>query len=154
MVSARYRVGLLCTHPVQYYVPWYRALAEQVDLEVFYCHRQTAEGQSAARWMFLSTGTFLCWKDTATRFWIIIHARPMSIYFGCDTPDIKRIIARKRFDAFIVHGWYVKSYWQAALACRRAGTPIFVRGDRVVDASNATQKALEILLLSLFHPTL
>ena len=130
MVSARYRVGLLCTHPVQYYVPWYRALAEQVDLEVFYCHRQTAEGQSAAgfdvpfNWDIpLLEGYSHTFLDNHSR------APDVSTYFGCDTPDIKRIIARERFDAFIVHGWYVKSYWQAALACRRTGTPIFVRGD-------------------------
>jgi glycosyltransferase involved in cell wall biosynthesis len=33
------------------------------------------------------------------------------------------------FDAFIVTGWHLKSYWQAVRACRRAGVSVLVRGD-------------------------
>ena len=33
------------------------------------------------------------------------------------------------FNACIVCGWYLKSYLQAIRACRRAGVPLFLRGD-------------------------
>ena len=36
------RIGILSTHPIQYYTPLYRALAQVVDLQVFYCHRQAS----------------------------------------------------------------------------------------------------------------
>ena len=44
-----YRLGILSTHPIQYYSPWYRALASQPDVElmVYYAYRQTAEGFGA-----------------------------------------------------------------------------------------------------------
>ena len=33
------------------------------------------------------------------------------------------------FDAFVVPGWALRSYWQAVRACRRRGVPVLVRGD-------------------------
>ena len=59
------KLAILCTHPIQYYSPWFRFLAEQAprlglrlrlrdeeptefSFEVFYAHRQTAKGQAEA----------------------------------------------------------------------------------------------------------
>src|SRR5262249_54707414 len=56
------------------------------------------------------------------------HAN-VSDYWGCDTPEIADVIAGERYDAFLVHGWYNRSYWQAIRACWRTGTPLMVRGD-------------------------
>ena len=39
------------------------------------------------------------------------------------------VVRGPSFDAFIVTGWHLKSYWQAVRACRRAGVPVLVRGD-------------------------
>ena len=50
-------------------------------------------------------------------------------FFGCDTPEIAAEIAGGAFDGFVVPGWALRSYWQAVQACRRAGVPVFVRGD-------------------------
>jgi hypothetical protein len=41
------RLGILTSHPIQYRVPWFRALAKTLDLEVFFAHRQTAAEQRA-----------------------------------------------------------------------------------------------------------
>jgi len=126
----RPRVGLLATHPVQYYVPWYRELAQALDLEVFYCHRQNAEGQARAGF-----GVSFEWDvpllDGYPHRFLANRARKpdVSSFFGCNTPEIGRIIRRGAFDAFIVHGWAVWSFWQAIIACWRNGTPVLVRGD-------------------------
>lgn len=42
------RLAVVVSHPIQYYVPWYRARARVSDLEVFFCHRQDAADQAAA----------------------------------------------------------------------------------------------------------
>ena len=89
------------------------------------------------------------------RFLKNVSTRPSpSSFFGCDTPEIAKIIEGlqddgrrttgqqvsgqssvvsgqrpRRFDAFIVCGWHLKTYWQAIRACRRAGIPVLVRGD-------------------------
>jgi len=47
-----------------------------------------------------------------------------------------------RFDAFIVSGWNLKSYWQAIRACRRAGVPVLVRGDSQLRTPRSLLKRL------------
>ena len=58
------KLAIVCTHPIQYYSPWFRHLAggqavesgrreagrkqEVFEFEVFYAHRQTAKGQAEA----------------------------------------------------------------------------------------------------------
>jgi glycosyltransferase involved in cell wall biosynthesis len=124
------RIGLLATHPVQYYAPWYGQLARAVDLEVFYCHRQTAEGQARAGFGVAFEWDVPLLDGYRHRFLSNRARKPdVSTFFGCDTPDIAHIIRSGRFDAFIVHGWAVRSYWQAIIACWRSRTPVLVRGD-------------------------
>jgi glycosyltransferase involved in cell wall biosynthesis len=130
VTAAPVRVAILATHPVQYYVPWYRRLAEAVDLEVLYCHRQTAEGQGRAGfgvrfdWDVPLFGGYRC------RFLRNVASRPdVDRFGGCDTPEVARVVEAARFDAFILQGWATRSAWQAMRACRRRGTPILIRGD-------------------------
>jgi glycosyltransferase involved in cell wall biosynthesis len=154
------RLGILSSHPIQYYSPWFRALAKQVDLEVFFAHRPDPAQQGAGFGKIFSWDVDLL-SGYKHHFLKNISRRPGVDHFsGCDTPEIKDIISGKqkaksrkqpteiggaisraeevggqssvvqqRFDAFIVVGWYLKSFWQAIRACRRAGVPVLIRGD-------------------------
>ena len=42
------RLGVLATHPIQYHAPLYRSLARELDLQVYFAHQQSAEGQAKA----------------------------------------------------------------------------------------------------------
>lgn len=129
------RLGILATHPIQYFAPLYRYLARQpgVDLTVYFAHRPTASEQGAG------FGVAFQWDVDLTsgyphKFLENVAARPDPEAFrGCDTPAIAGIIHRERFDGFLVSGWNTKSYWQAMTACWRSGTPIFVRGDSQIN---------------------
>jgi glycosyltransferase involved in cell wall biosynthesis len=127
---ARPRVAIVSSHPIQYYVPWYRALAEQVDLDVFYCHRQNADGQAAAGFDVKFEWDIPLFGGYRHTFLPNISTRPGVEHFGgCNTPAIRSVIDREAFEAVIVHGWSLRSYWQAMTACWRTGTPVLVRGD-------------------------
>ncbi len=124
------RIGFLISHPIQYYTPIFRELAGLCDLTVFFAHRQTAEQQAqegfgvAFEWNVDLTSGF------RSKFLENVARRPSTEHFGGrDTPGIGREIAEGRFDAFVVPGWGLRSYMQAVRACRRAGVPVFVRGD-------------------------
>jgi glycosyltransferase involved in cell wall biosynthesis len=128
----KYRLGILVTHPIQYYAPWYRALAAhpEVDLEVFFAHKQSAQDQAKAGYGVAFEWDVPLLEGYANRFLKNVAKHPSIAHFlGCDTPEIKDIIRERRFDAFIVQGWNIKAYWQAINACRKAGTPVLVRGD-------------------------
>jgi glycosyltransferase involved in cell wall biosynthesis len=152
--SRRPRVGLMATHPIQYYVPWYRALSDLVDLQVFYCQRQTPQGQAAAGF-----GVAFDWDVPLVggyqhRFLRNRTRRPnVSTFLGCDTPEIASIIRRERFDAFIVHGWATRSYWQAMLASWQTRTPLLVRGDSHLQTPvSAARRAIKDLVYTRFIP--
>lgn len=142
------RLGVLATHPIQYHAPLFRELARHLDLHVYFAHRQTKAGQAAAgfgvefEWDVDLLGgydhTFLknrsATPDTST-------------FGGCDTPEIRDLIRREAFDAFLVTGWNTRSFWQAITACWQSGTPLLVRGDSqlVTPRSRAKQLAKSVL---------
>ncbi len=155
-MSKKCKLGILATHPIQYYVPWYRALARhpEVNLCVFYCHRQTPQGQAEAGF-----GVPFDWDiplfDGYEYQFVINKSRHPNVYtfFGCDTPEIMRIISNGFFDAFIVQGWYVLSFWQAMISCWQTRTPLLVRGDsQLLTHRNLAKRALKYLTYRWFIP--
>jgi glycosyltransferase involved in cell wall biosynthesis len=118
------------SHPIQYQAPWFRALAREIDIKVFFAHRQDGAGQAAAgfgrpfEWDIpLLDGYQFEWLRNVSR-------RPgVEVFSGCDTPEIGKRLAEGRFDACLVNGWYLKSYLQALRACRHLGIPVLMRGD-------------------------
>ncbi|MEN3368669.1 MAG: hypothetical protein V7609_812 [Verrucomicrobiota bacterium] len=127
------RIGFLVSHPIQYYSPWFRALAKRVDLHVFYAHRPNPKQQGegfghAFEW---DTDLFSGYEHS---FLVNCSPSPGTHHFsGCDTPEIATIIRESSFDVFVVFGWFLKSFWQAARACRRKGIPVLVRGDSILN---------------------
>lgn len=124
------RLGVLATHPIQYHAPLYRELARRLDLHVYFAHRQTPAGQAAAGFGVEFEWDVPLLDGYAYTFLENRAARPSTATSdGCDTPEIAGIIARESFDAFLVNGWYNRSYRQAIRACWRTRTPVMVRGD-------------------------
>jgi glycosyltransferase involved in cell wall biosynthesis len=107
-------------------------MAEHPDLEpeVFFCHYATPQQQAAAGF-----GVEFDWDTPLLdgyphRFLKNVASRPSAAHFGgLDTPEIRDIIAQRRFDAVLVCGWNRKSYWQAIRACWKTDTPVLARGD-------------------------
>lgn len=126
----RFRLGVLSTHPIQYYAPWFRYLAKRLDLQVFYAHRQDATGQAEAGFNVefdwdvpLLDGYPYHWLTNVSR-------RPgLRTFRGLDTPELYQLIRKERFDAFLVFGWNHKNSLQAIRACWQTGVPVFMRGD-------------------------
>lgn len=124
------RIGFLVSHPIQYYAPIFRSLARQCDLTVFFAHRQTAEGQAKAGYGVAFQWDVDLLSGYEHRFLVNVSRQPSTdVFGGCDTPGIADEIVQGRFDGFVVPGWGLKSYLQAARACRRTRVPVMVRGD-------------------------
>lgn len=124
------RIGFLISHPIQYYTPIFRELAKHCDLTVFFAHRQTAAQQAEGGYGVAFDWDVDLLSGYESRFLTNVAARPSTSHFaGCNTPEIAARIAEGRFDAFVVPGWSLRSYWQAVRACRRLGVPVMVRGD-------------------------
>jgi glycosyltransferase involved in cell wall biosynthesis len=124
------RIGFLISHPIQYYTPIFRELAGLCDLTVFFAHRQTAAQQAQAGFGVAFDWDIDLVSGYRSKFLVNVSRQPSTDRFsGCDTPAIAREIEEGRFDAFVVPGWSLRSFLQAAQACRGQGVPVFVRGD-------------------------
>ncbi len=124
------RVGFLVSHPIQYYAPIFRELAKRCDLTVYFAHRQTAEQQARAGFGVSFEWNIDLLSGYDSRFLENVASRPSTDrYGGCDTPGVADEIGKGKFDAFVVPGWGLRSYWQAVQACRRSCVPVLVRGD-------------------------
>ena len=125
------RLGILTTHPIQYQVPWFRALSKEpgVELEVLYCMLPDASQQGSG------FGVKFQWDIPLMdgyRYRVLENRAPepaVTTFWGCDTPQIDAIVRDGQWDAFIVNGWVAKSCLQLLWACRRYGVPCIVRGE-------------------------
>lgn len=121
---------MVTSHPIQYQAPWFRALARVLDLDVYFCHRQDAEGQAAAGYDVPFEWDVPLLEGYRHHFLRNRAANPnVFSYSGCDTPGVGDALSSGRFDACIVSGWYLKSYLQAIRGCRKHRIKVLVRGD-------------------------
>jgi glycosyltransferase involved in cell wall biosynthesis len=124
------RLAVVTSHPIQYQAPLFRSLAGALDLDVYFAHRATGADQAAAGF-----GVRFDWDVDLLSgynhyFLHNVSRSPGTSYFrGCDTPEISPRLRQGRYDAVLVMGWYLKSFWQAVAAARSRGMPALVRGD-------------------------
>lgn len=146
------RIGFLISHPIQYYAPIFRELAKRCDLTVFFAHRQDATQQASAGFGVAFEWDVDLLSGYESRFLANVSRQPSTERFGgCNTPEIADVIGSGNFDAFVVPGWSLRSYWQAVRACRRARVPVMVRGDsQLVNQPNDIRRPAKFLL----YPTL
>ena len=137
------KVAILASHPIQYQVPWFRALARKMDIHVYFAHRQTSRQQAEAGF-----GVEFDWDvDLLTGYpHTFLHNRSRSPsvnhFFGCDTPEIVTYIKQQHFDIFLVLGWYLLSYWQAVLGCHSLRIPVLARGESQLNTKRPIWKKI------------
>jgi hypothetical protein len=122
------RIGFLVSHPIQYYAPIFRELAQRCDLTVFFAHKQDAAGQGKAGYGVAFDWDVDLLSGYENRFLKNVARVPSTQTFaGCNTPEIAEEISAGRFDAFVVPGWSPRGAWAdggragAADACCSSG---------------------------------
>jgi glycosyltransferase involved in cell wall biosynthesis len=135
------RLAVLCTHPIQYYSPWFAHMADQIDVHVYYAHRQTAQGQAAAGF-----STAFDWDlpllegYTSTFLNNVAKAPSIQQFFGCNTPEIGQLLHQGGYDALLMFGWNKLSFLQAWRGARAAGIPVMIRLDSQLGSMRSALK--------------
>lgn len=144
------KLGIVVSHPIQYYAPLFKYLANRLSIIVFYCHNPNEEeiGKSGFGLKFKWDVDLLDGYD-----YVFLHnksAKPdLSSFKGCDTPDIGAKIKEYGVTHVLIMGWYLKSYWQAWLYCLRKKIPMAVRGDSQL---NPDENILKSMLKKIIYP--
>jgi glycosyltransferase involved in cell wall biosynthesis len=129
--SGRPRVAVFATHPIQYQVPWFQALAVRPDLElkVFFGMVPDATQQG------VGFGVPFRWDVPLLEGYpseVLPNraARPsLGTFDGCDTPQVAGPLRAFAPDVAVLTGWHSKMLLQAWWACVRSGVPRIVRGE-------------------------
>lgn len=130
-INDRRRLAVFTTHPVQYQVPWFRALSREPDLcvRVYYAMLPDAAQQGTG------FGIEFEWDIPLLNgySWKLLHNRSrtpsLATFRGCDVSEIRRALSSAKPDAAIVTGWHSLYLFQALVACRRLNIPTLVRGE-------------------------
>jgi len=142
------RLAIVASHPIQYQAPVFRRLAQQVDLKVFYAHRATPEDQAAAGFGVPFEWDIDLLSGYAHEVVANVSKTPgTGRFLGCDTPQLADRLVHDGYAAVLVMGWHLKTFWQAALACRRRGIPVLVRGDSQLGTPRSWAKGVAKSLL-------
>jgi glycosyltransferase involved in cell wall biosynthesis len=129
--EAQVRVALLATHPIQYQIPWFRALAarRELALKVFFGMVPDAAQQGVGFGVEFQWDVPLL-EGYESEILENVAKRPsLGTFAGCDTPQVVRRLRDWRPDVAILTGWQSKMLVQAWWACVRLGKPRIVRGD-------------------------
>jgi len=150
------KLGVIASHPIQYQAPIFRELGNMVETHVFFAHDDTPEDQAAEGF-----GVGFQWdRDLTSNYnhtYLQNNAKKPGFgrFYGCNTPEISGIIRVESFDAFLLMGWNLYSYWQAIFACKTNNVPVMVRGDSHLGTPRRAMKQmlkrpLYLLMLKLF----
>jgi glycosyltransferase involved in cell wall biosynthesis len=126
------RLAIISTHPIQYHVAWFRAMASRTDLDVhvYYCHRAIPQEHSRSGFGVEFDWDISLLDGYPHSFLQNVARQPGHGNFsGFDTPEVKEIIKSHEYDAVLVNGWHYKSAWQAIYACWQSRVKVIVRSD-------------------------
>jgi glycosyltransferase involved in cell wall biosynthesis len=147
----RVRLAVVCTHPIQYYAPVFRALAQSGSVvpRVYYTWSQAAQGERFDP----DFGMRFAWnipllEGYEHQFVENTAKNPApNRFFGIKTPDLSRAIAAWDADAVLVFGWPVHSHL-LALMKSKGRLPVLFRGDStLLDPVGPLRKLARRLLL-------
>jgi glycosyltransferase involved in cell wall biosynthesis len=132
MNGPRRRLAALVSHPIQYQVPLFRALAEtgEVDLDVLYCSSGSVGVHHDPGF-----GVEFAWDTPLLdgyRHSFLKNLSPIpnpSRFLGCINPGVGRALATGCYDAVWVHGWGLASCWLGFNAANRHRIPLLLRGE-------------------------
>lgn len=135
------RLGVLTSHPIQYQAPLFRALAERIDLRVYFAHKATGLNQADAgfdvgfEWdIDLTSGFQHTFLDNVSK-------QPgITKFAGGDTPSIGHVLKADRVDILAVYGWHLKAYLQATKAAHSLRIPVMARTDSILDTPRSAVK--------------
>lgn len=140
-----FRLTILASHPIQYQVPFFRALTAHPGFEVtvIYCGAWGVE-----RYYDREFGKTLAWDVDLLgrynhRFLRNLSWRPgPSTFFGTISPEVVGLIRRDPPDALLVHGWARATNWLAMYAAWVARVPVWMRGDSTLLRPTGAAKRL------------
>ena len=125
------KIMIAATHPIQYHVPWFRALQLQpeVELEVLFGMLPSASEQGSGFGVpFAWDIPMLDGYRSRLAPWRSKSPKRLG-FFGTWLGNVEGVLDEVKPDVVIVTGWQSVALLQVLWASLRCGTPVVVRGE-------------------------
>ena len=129
-MGQRFRLAILISHPIQYFAPLYRRLAQEpdIDLTVYFCSRQgvkTYDDQGFGIPVKWDVPLLEGYKHKFLRN--LRRNTKVGGFFSLVNPGLVAELRRNRCDALLVSGHMYFSYLLGIFAAKLMGIPVFMR---------------------------
>ena len=144
-MSCAYRLAILNSHPIQYFAPFYRRLAQEpdIDLTVYFCSRQGVD-----EYVDAGFGARIKWdvpllegyKYKFLPNWR--HQNLVAGFFSLINPSIIWELWRGNYDALLVYGHGQATCLIGIAAAKLLGVPVLMRSETNLLSSRPKLKRL------------
>lgn len=125
------RVLAVASHPIQYQVPWFRALAQspEIDFSVLYIQIPDAREQGRGFGVAFEWDIPLLEGYQWSRAPHLRGRGGLSGFFAARVADARGLLASLRPDVVLITGWHAWPMLQLWRCARALGIPVIVRGE-------------------------
>ncbi len=126
-------LAILTTHPIQYQVPLWKALAEDanVPFEVWYMSDHGTRPSYDTEFKQTFSWDLDMLAGYPSRFLKVNSNHNVARFGRLRLQDpLVDLLWEKNVRALWIQGWHVAAYWQAVWQARAAGVPVWLRGER------------------------
>lgn len=128
----KYKLAILMSHPVQYQAPFFKELAKEMDLIVYFCWNFGIKKEYDAEF-----GKKIKWDiplldDYKYKFLKNYSLKPSSDFWGqINLGIIKEIynLKKRNYNVILIFGWNSFANWLAFLSAFILGLPVLLRGE-------------------------
>ena len=143
------KIAIVTTHPIQYNAPWFRLLAEEinVDLTVFYTWSQAETGnQYDPGFDKVIQWDLPLLEGYNYRFIENVAKNPGSHhFFGINNPTLNNEIENWNPDAILIIGWSFKSHLSCIKYFSGKKNTVFFRGDSTLIDESETSSIKKLI---------
>jgi glycosyltransferase involved in cell wall biosynthesis len=148
------RIAIIVSHPIQYFVPYYRALAATsgVVLKVFFCSRMGAETYYDRDFNTRVKWDIPLLEGYESEFLDSPKEIKSPSFWKIDNPGVGAALKRFHPDVVEVNGYSHRTSWRAVSWCNRQGVPAVLYSDSNATATPAMWKrALKAIIVRHFY---
>lgn len=132
---------MLVSHPIQYFAPLFRELAERPEIDLIVIYRTRLGVEAYHDQGFGQTVQWDVPLLDGYRHEFLSHKTILSGF----EPKIVKLLLRERFDVLLVHGYNSVTNLLAMAVAKFVGTKLLLRGDTRLAAHHKTAPALKRL---------
>ena len=154
----KYKVAIIASHIIQYAVPLYKQINAHPDIElvVYFCSRQglTADLKDEGFDMKLKWDSI---DLNGLNYKFLKNYSPfpsLTNFFGLINPGIIHELRANKFDAIVIGGYFLCSYWLAFYGALTSRTAFFLSGEPPSPWRRRLRKVIMGIIKRIFMPVL